>query len=270
MRQLAGIADKLAALLKRDLLIGLHYRTGVATTVLGALAELAAFYYLARAVGPGFRPEGINYFAFLLVGTGFYTFLMLSINAFLRVVQEAQQSGTLEVLMTTATSGPTLVFLSAVSAFAGNAAQLAFYFGAGTLLLDSSFPVPRFPAGALVLLLSIGIAAAIGMLAAALQLATQRGSAVLWAFGSGAWFLTGTLFPVAGLPKPLRFVSEVIPLTHCLTGMRLALLQTGQPSLLAHEITILFAFALTLLPLGTITFSYALRRARQQGTLSFY
>jgi len=267
---IASLADKLQAILERDLLIAIRYRTGFLMTALGGMTELAAFYYLSRAVGPGFRPEGLNYFAFLLVGTGFYTFLMLSINAFLRVVQEAQQSGTLEVLMTTATPGPTLVFLSAISAFAGNTIQLVLYLGAGLLLFDAPLPRPNLLGCALVLVFSLGIAAAIGMLAAALQLAVQKGTAALWLFGSGAWFLTGTLFPVAALPKPLHLISALIPVTHCLNGMRMALVQGAEFSLLAPELSVLALFFLTLLPLSVLVFSYALQQARQQGTLSFY
>src|SRR5690348_4439544 len=110
--------DKTLAILRRDLLTAIRYRAGFMTLAIGTGAELAAFYYLARAVGPGFRPEGLEYFPFLLVGTGFYTFLITGINAFLMIVQEAQQTGTLEVLMTTSTPAAVLVFLSTISAFA--------------------------------------------------------------------------------------------------------------------------------------------------------
>lgn len=110
--RLAQLLDKTAAIVRRDLLTAVRYRTGFLITGAGAAAELAAFYYLSRAIGPGFRPEGVDYFPFLLVGTGFYTFLVMGINAFLVIVQEAQQTGTLEILMTTSTPAPVLVFQS--------------------------------------------------------------------------------------------------------------------------------------------------------------
>ncbi len=49
---LASLLDKTAAILRRDLLTAIRYRTGFLITVAGAAAELAAFYYLARAIGP--------------------------------------------------------------------------------------------------------------------------------------------------------------------------------------------------------------------------
>jgi ABC-2 type transport system permease protein len=263
-------ADKLEAVIRRDLITAMRYRTGFLLTAGAALAELAAFYFLARAIGPGFRPQGVDYFPFLLVGTGFYTFLLMGINAFLNIVQQAQQTGTLEVLMTTATPAPTLVLLSAVSAFAGNAVQLLFYLSAGFLLFRTPPQHPNLLGCAIVFALSVLIAVAIGIFAATLQLAVQKGSAVVWLMGSGAWFMTGTLFPVATLPRLLQDVSQFIPITHSLNGMRMALLEGASLPALTREIIILSLFSVILLPLSVALFSRALRDARLAGTLSFY
>jgi ABC-2 type transport system permease protein len=267
---LPALADKIAAIFHRDLLTAVRYQSAFVLTAAGATAELAAFYYLSRAIGPGFRPEGLDYFSFLLVGTGFYTFLVLGIHSFLQTVQEAQQTGTLEVLMTTSTPPPILVLLSAMSVFSRNAVQLLLYLGAGLLIFQRALPRPGIAASVLIFFLSLMIAVAIGMMAAALQMAIQKGSVVLWALGSVAWLLTGTLFPVASLPPPLRLVAQLIPITHALDSMRVALLLGASVAALGREIGILSLFCLVLLPLGLMMFSYALRRARQEGTLSRY
>jgi ABC-2 type transport system permease protein len=162
-----------------------------------------------------------------------------------------------------------LVFLSAISAFARNSVQLLVYIGAGLLVLGA--PLRPNIAGCLVIfVLSVAIAAAIGMFAATLQLAVQKGSAVVWLLGSGAWFMTGTLFPVTTLPGPLRALAHLIPITHSLDGMRLALLGGADFTTLSPQIGVLFAFVVVLLPLSVLLFSYALRRARLDGALSFY
>ncbi|PYX24031.1 MAG: hypothetical protein DMG87_04230 [Acidobacteria bacterium] len=126
------------------------------------------------------------------------------------------------------------------------------------------------PGCALVFLLSAAIAVALGVFAAALQLAIQKGSALLWLFGSGTWFLTGTLFPVETLPKPLHSLADLIPVTHSLNGMRLALLQGANFAALRSEILYLAIFALLILPVSLLVLSHTLRRARLEGTLSFY
>jgi ABC-2 type transport system permease protein len=267
---LSAIPDKLFAILRRDLLTAVRYRAGFFLATAGTLVELAAFYYLSRSIGPAFRPDGMSYFPFLVVGTGMYTFLLLAIRGFVRVVQDAQQSGTLEVLMTCSTSAPTIVILSAASALVVGMVQFILYLGLGFFLMGTPPPAANLPACLLIFGLSLVIVVAIGMIAAALQIAIQKGSAVLWLFGSGAWFLTGTLFPVTTLPAPLRNLSTFIPLTHSLTAMRMALLEGADISSLAPEIRFLCLFAVILLPLGLWMFSFALGRARLMGTLSFY
>jgi ABC-2 type transport system permease protein len=261
--------DKMRAVLRRDLLTAIRYRSGFALTLAGAIVELAAFFYLSRAIGPGFRPDGVDYFSFLVVGTGLYTFLVMSVNSFLSTVQEAQQTGTLEVLMTTATSPATLVFLSAISALARNLIQFFVYIVAGLLIFRAPAHV-NLPACLLVFVFTLLTATAFGMFAAAIQVAVQKGAAMVWLLGSGLWFLTGTLFPVSSLPDPLRVLSHLIPITYLLDAMRLALIEDASFSRMASDLLILSAFSAVLLPLSLLIFSRTVRRARTLGTLSFY
>src|SRR5437763_12874049 len=157
MVRLAGLFDKMVAIARRDLLMAIRYRMGFFIGAAGALAELAAFYFLSRAIGPSFRPDGVDYFPFVLVGTGFYTFMVMGINSFLTIVQEAQQTGTLEVLMTSPTHPALLVLLSAISAFAANVVQLVFYLGGGLLLSHATLPHANLAGCAIVVLLSLAI-----------------------------------------------------------------------------------------------------------------
>jgi ABC-2 type transport system permease protein len=122
---------------------------------------------------------------------------------------------------------------------------------------------------ATVLFLSVLIAVAFGICGAGLQISIQKGSVILWLFGSVAWVLGGTLFPIGALPGPVRLLSQWLPLTHSLTGMRLALFG-GAAASLFREVEILLVFTLILLPASIAFFSWTLRRARRLGTLSFY
>jgi ABC-2 type transport system permease protein len=260
---------KLYAILRRDLLTAVRHRTGFAIAAFGLLTELAAFYFLSRAIGPGFRPNGLEYFPFLLVGTGVYTFFVMSTQAFLSTVQEAQQTGTMEVLMTTSTPPAQLVVLSSVSAFAGNLVKLLVYVLAGAAIFRAPTHVNLVSCLA-VLVFCIAIAMAVGLAAATIQITFQKGSALLWLLSSGVWFLSGAMFPVESLPRPLELVAHAIPLSYAVAGMRMALLQ-GQPVLsMAGTLTALAAFSIVLLPLALWGLSFSLRRARRNGTLSFY
>ncbi len=234
---------KLQAILRRDLLTAIRHRTGFAITALGLITQLAAFYFLSRAIGPGFR--------------------------FLSTVQEAQQTGTMEVLMTTSTPPAQLVVLSSISAFAGNLISLALYLAAGVALFRAPIHANVLSCLA-VLSLSLVIAMALGIAVATVQITFQKGSALLWLLSSGVWFLSGAMFPIESLPRPLALVAHAIPLTYSVEGMRMALLQDQSILAMAPTLGALAGFSLGLLPLTLWGLSFSLRRARQNGTLSFY
>lgn len=261
--------DKLHAILRRDLLTAIRHRSGFTTTLIGVLMELAAFYFLSRAIGPGFQPGGEEYFPFLLVGTGMYTFFVMSAQAFLSTVQEAQQTGTMEVLMTTSTEPAELVVLSSISAFGGNLISLGVYLLAGVAVFQASVHADVLSCLA-VLILSIAIAMVLGIAVATMQITLQKGSAVLWLFSSGFWFLSGAMFPSESLPRPLAFLAHLVPLTYAIEGMRMALLEGRSVMAMAPTLAALAAFSVVLLPLALGGLSLSLRRARRGGTLSFY
>src|SRR5215469_5358012 len=163
------ILEKASAVLRKDFLTAARYRNGFVLNIVAPLTQLATFYYLSRAVGSQFRPEGVPYFLFLLIGTGFHPFLLSGTHSFLRMIQEAQQTGTLEVLMTTSTRPSELLALSAISAFAGAFVQFFIYVGIGVWLFAPNVK-PNFPGVVLVFGASVLIASAIGIFAAGLQI----------------------------------------------------------------------------------------------------
>lgn len=261
--------DKLHAILRRDLLTAIRHRSGFLLTFVGLLTQLAAFYFLSRAIGPSFRPNGVDYFPFLLVGTGLYTFFVMSTQAFLETVQEAQRTGTMEVLMTTSTAPAELVILSSISAFAGNLVNLLIYLVAGATIFRAA--VHANPLACLaVLALSLALALALGITAAALQVTFQKGSALVWLLSSGMWLLSGTMFPIQSLPRSLELLARAIPLTYAIDATRMALLQARSVTSIASSLLALLGFSLVLLPLALWGLSSSLHRARQNGTLSFY
>ncbi|MGA9640707.1 MAG: ABC transporter permease [Terriglobales bacterium] len=263
------LLDKLLAILRRDALTAIRYRSSFAVTLVGVLTELAAFYYLSRAIGPGFRPDGVPYFPFLLVGTGLYTFFVMSGQAFLSTVQEAQQTGTMEVLMTTSTAPAELIVLSALSAFAGSLTNFGVYILAGIAIFQAAIHA-NVVACAVVMILSVGIALALGILAATLQIAFQKGSALIWLLGSGLWLLSGTVFPVQNLPLPLAMLARAVPFTYAIDAMRGALLEGRSIAAMAPTVMGLAMFCFVLLGCAMAGLTLSLRRARQCGTLSFY
>ena len=78
------------------------------------------------------------------------------------------------------------------------------------------------------------------------------------------------MFPIQSLPRPLELLARAVPLTYAIDGMRKALLEGQSVATMSSTLAILAAFAAILLPLALAGLSLSLRRARQNGTLSFY
>ena len=193
-------------------------------TLVGVLTELAAFYFLSRAIGPGFRPGGIEYFPFLMVGTGLYTFFVMSAQAFLSAVQEAQQTGTLEVLMTTSTAPAELVILSSISAFAGSLVNLLVYFFAGVAVFRASVHA-NFLSCAVVLFFLWRSRWPWESPPPRFRLRSRRARLCCGCSGSGLWFLSGTMFPIQSFAPSPRTSRAALPFTYAIDGMRRALLE---------------------------------------------
>ncbi len=262
--------DKLAAVLRRDLRTAMRYRAGFSFQGISLLAEIAVLYYLAKAVGPGFKPAGLDFYPFLLVGTGFFVLLVGGVNGLVQTLHDAQTTGTIEVLMTTSTPAPYLVTLTAISELIGPTLRFMVFLAVGFALFRVPLPRPNIPAALLVFMLSVLIALAVGMFAASLQLSVQKGSAIVWLLGSFGWLVSGTMFPVADLPAPLRALAYVVPFTYSLDGLRLSLLGVTSVHQLLAPIAALAISAGILLPGSILLFSWVLKNARLRGTLSFY
>jgi ABC-2 type transport system permease protein len=72
------------------------------------------------------------------------------------------------------------------------------------------------------------------------------------------------------LPRPLELLARAVPLTYAIDGMRRALLEGPSLMAMAPTLAVLAGFGVVLLPLALVGLSLSLRRARQDGTLSFY
>jgi ABC-2 type transport system permease protein len=267
---LISFLDKFVAVLTRDLLTAMRQRKSFLTLGLSLLFEMLGLYFLAHAIGPQFRPEGGEYFPFLVVGVAFFNFLLAGIDGFISAVHDSQVSGTIEALMNTSTPPFVVVLLSAISSLLGRCAHMLLYVIVGLMMVPLPAHRPNVAGCLLILGLSIACASSFGILAAAVQIWSQRGSAMVWLFGSVLWLLSGTMFPVAALPAILQKPAAWLPFTHSLNGLRLALLQGAGMGQLWIPILSLLVFSVVLYPLSVFAFSLAMRNARQRGTLAFY
>lgn len=258
----------------RDILNETSYRLSFCLQILGVLPVLLMFFFLSGLVGDAIsRPlqaYGGSYFPFVLVGIAVERYLMVSLTSFSKSLRESQITGTLEALLTAPVSIPTLLAGSSLYAFGFNSLRVFLYLGAGSLLFGAHLSWVRMPSVVLVVALTAIAFSSLGILSASFTVLFKRGDPLSWTFNVASWLLGGVYYPVGALPEGLQKVAGVIPMTHALESMRLALLGGQGLSEMGPHLLILALWGAVGLPLSVLCFRIALTRARRQGTLGHY
>lgn len=182
-------------------------------------------------------------------------------------LRKERMQGSLESLLLTPVSRFTLVFAPPTTQLVPAALQ----FTAVGLMMRFVFGVPlsagQIAAGVLVVLASIPVLFALSALVAVSVLRIRDSSGVNSAVRGLVGILCGITYPVAVLPGWVRPVSNVLPVTKVLDGLRAAVLaQPGFASVLDRCLTLLVTGAaigaVTLLLLGL-----TLRSVRRTGRM---
>jgi ABC-2 type transport system permease protein len=265
---------KIFAMFQRDLSTARSYRSAFLMDAFQSLFGVAVFYYLSRFIqSPQLSselPQGSTYFAFALVGFAFFDYLGVAINVFDQSIEDARQNGTLEYLLVTQTSLPVVLIGSMIYPFVLLALRTAIYLGWGVVLFGFPMSQANWLGAIIVLGASVLAFAGLGVLSAAYLLLFKRGNPAKWLFLSVAGLVSGVMYPTTSLPKALQLVAWLVPVTYSLTGMRAAVLGHATVAMLWPSIRALLLFAIVLLPLSFLVFSWALRRTKITGTLTHF
>ena len=257
---------------RRDLYIAKSYRSPFIMEIIQALFGTAMFYYVARFVdSPELRqtlPQSGGYFAFALVGFVFLDYMNAALDTFDRSLEEARDTGTLEHLLVTQTSLPSILAGSALYPFAITTLHIAVYIAWGALLFGFPLHSANWAAVILVLVVSLLAFSGLGILSASYLLLFKRGNPAKWLLLGVSSVAGGMLFPVSILPDWLQFLARLNPVTYALDAMRASLLGSIGLRDVMRPIGILLLFAAVLLPLSMAVFASALRRTKSTGTLA--
>lgn len=264
----------LLAFLKKDFLIAVSYRFHFLFQIVVIVIFVGFFYLAGKFVDmariPLLQPYGGNYFGFLLIGVAFSDYLTLSLQTFADGIREGQVTGTLEIIFASPTTFPVFLFASSLSAYLFTSLRILLYLLCGAAFFGLDISKVNFPSAALVFVISILMLIGIGILNAALVLVVKRGDAAIKVIMVVSLFLGGIIFPPEALPGWIRDVSGWIPLTYCLKGLRLAILEGQSIHQLTMEISVIVCWAAAFLSLGSLAFPRALKQAKMRGSISHF
>lgn len=261
------------AFLRRDLKIEVSYRANLAFGLVGGFAMLMTFHFVGATVGvgsPALARHGGGYFAFAVIGVAAMAPLHAALLELARRVREAQVSGTLEAVLATPVGPARAIVLSALYPLASSCVRMALLVGGGALLFELPVRAAGIPAALVVLAMALVGYGAMGLLSAAFTLRFQRGDPVAFMLDMVSVLLGGVFYPVEVLPAPLRAVSRYLPATHALEALRDALLRGAGLREVAGSLSSLALFAAVAAPLAWLAFRWAIRRAKDDGSLTHF
>ncbi|MBN1667099.1 MAG: ABC transporter permease, partial [Anaerolineales bacterium] len=262
------------AFLRRDLRMEASYRLSFFLQFFNIFFSVAVFYFIAQLLGPAALPYlqayGGDYFSFVLIGIAFAGYFNVGLSSFANSLRTAQTTGTLEAMLSTPTRLSTIILSSSQWSYFMTTVRVLVYLAVGSLLLGVNLENSNLFWSVCILLLTVVTFSSLGILAASFIMVLKRGDPVTWLFGTFSALLGGVYYPVEIMPAWLQWLSAFLPITYALRAMRLALLQGAGWQTLQLDLFVLAFFAVILLPLSLAAFRYAVRRARQDGSLAHY
>ncbi len=263
------------ALTVRDMLSETSYRLSFFMQMAEIFLTIAALFFLSRLVGQEsinrhLTPYGGNYFAFAIIGVAFYNYFNVGFSKYAAQLSEAQKTGTLEAMLSTPAGLSTIVLGSSSWEFIMTTFKVVIMLLAGALIMHSGMRTSSLPSVLLILLLTIGSASSLGIIAACFIIVVKKGDPISWLFKSASWLLGGVLFPISVFPSWMQKLALLLPTTHALRAMRLSMLQGKSISDMLPEMGALCIFCFLLLPISLHTLKYAVRRAKREGSLTHY
>ncbi|CAN5670759.1 ABC transporter permease [soil metagenome] len=263
----------LAAFVRRDLRIEKTYRLALISQVVSAGLALLSVYFLSRLVPDGqelLSPYGGDYFTFVLIGTASLSFISVGLGGFAGNLTEEQAHGTMESLFATPNDSRLLLVSGAGWPFLFATLQLALYLLVGAIALGAEIPAENLALVSAILVLSLLAFSSLGLLAASVLMVTKRGGIVVSGTGAVFALLGGVLYPISVLPGWLQAVSKLLPVTHGLEGVRLALVDSPDLGAIGADALRLVGFIVVLLPLALAACQWSTDRARRTGTIGHY
>ena len=262
------IAWKAWSFIKRDLVTDLSYKLTFAFQVVDILAGLGGYFFLARVTGKA-AYGGYDPFPFIVVGVAVNGYMTTCLVCFTQGIRGNQPLGTLKMALVTPTSPVAIILYSSLYPLARATIDASLYLLGGAAM-GLSLTRINVPVMLLIYILSALAFSSIGILSATFTLVFKRGDPFVVLFGALAWLLGGVYYPIEVLPPFLKRASQFMPVTHATIGLRAALLGNASFAHVLPHIGMLALFALIGLPVSLLAFSWGVKWARREGTLSHF
>lgn len=263
------------ALVQASWRIQRSYRVSMILSVLSLGVTALPVYFVSKALQPyvaeSIASQASNYFGFLVIGFIAIIFVSTTVNSIPDAIGGGIGTGTLEALLATRASIPSLLAGMVGYSFVWSAVK-AILFLLLAMILGLHISIGASFVGILILIMIVLAHVPFALMAASLVLAFrttgQIPSVVMIAsglLGGVYWSMTAKI-----IPPWVHALGNWVPLAPGLRALRQTLLNGASLASVMPDLTLLMGFIVMLNAIGFLMFVEALRYARRTGTLAQY
>ncbi len=264
------------AFIARDWRLTVSYRMQFFLRVLSVLIVVTTLFFISK-IFTGFTDprfaEWRDPLAAWLTGLAVLNYFMTGFSSLANAIRQEQVQGTLESVLMTPISVPTVIVASSAWDFVQATFFSFLYLLFGWLFFDVHYR-GSFLLALVFLLLTTMVLACLGILSASFAMVFKRGDPFGVFLGTGAALFSGVFFPTQLINQyageGLAAVSRILPPTYGLDGIRRVLIEGQGFSEVREPFFTLLVFLTVLLPFSLWVFGRAVRRAKREGSLIQY
>lgn len=263
------------AFVARDWRLELSYRMQFFLRVLSILIVVTTLFFISK-IFTGFADPRFSQWrdplAAWLTGLAVLNYFMTGFSSLANAIRQEQVQGTLESVLMTPISVPTVIVASSAWDFVQATFFSSLYLIFGWLFFNVHYQ-GNFLLALAFLLLTTFVLLCLGILSASFAMVFKRGDPFGIFLGAGSALFSGVFFPtqlISEYAGRVGNISRILPPTYGLDGIRRVLIEGQGFTQVREPLLTLLLFLAVLLPLSLWVFGRAIRRAKREGSLIQY
>jgi ABC-2 type transport system permease protein len=267
---------RVRAFLARDWWLTISYRMQFFLRVLSILIVVTTLFFVSKIFVGLTDPRFAQWrdpLAAWLTGLAVLNYFMTGFSSLANAIRSEQMQGTLESVLLTPISVPTVIVASSAWDFVQATLFSFLYLFFGWLLFDVHYR-GSYLLALVFLVLTTMVLACLGILSASFAMVFKRGDPFGIFLGTGSALFSGVFFPTQLISQyageGISTISRLLPATYGLDGIRRVLIQGEGLSQVHEPLLTLIGFLVVLLPFSLWVFGRAVRRAKREGSLIQY
>lgn len=263
-----------AAFFKRGAQEALSYRTSTVLQLFGVMTAVVSLLFLSRFISQTGSPllarYGGRYLPFSFAGLVLLNLQHTVLSAYPTTIRTSQLAGTLEAMLATPTPAWLVLLCAPIYRIATATAASVLALLIAAVWLRGGGLLSKLPFVLAGLALAPVAFASLGFFAATLTMLLRRSDPFSLLVSGLSTLAGGVFYPTSVLPAWLRAAGHLLPITQALELVRRAAFGSASNAELVGALLALVATCAVIAPVGLLSFVWAVRHARRDGSLAHY